>query len=77
MMQVNLVVVSDSVGVEGVIRYTDYLVSGAVVVSQAFLVMLHKRKGRLTEQDWETVPQWMYFAAGKSALVVWSGYVSR
>lgn len=58
-------VVTDAVGVEGIIRYTDYLVSGAVVVSQDFLVLLYERKGQLTEQDWETAPQWMYFAAGE------------
>lgn len=64
-MQVNLVVVSEAVGVDGVLRYTDFLVAGAVVVGQAFLQLLHSRQGDLTEQDWEAVPQWMFCASGE------------
>lgn len=62
--KVNLVVVSEAIGVQGVLRYTDFLVAGVLVVGDAFLQLLHSRQGALTEQDWEVVPRWLFCAAG-------------
>jgi hypothetical protein len=37
---------------------------GAQVVAPAFLHLLHRRGGVLTEDDWQAVPQMLYFSAG-------------
>lgn len=58
--------VHDSVGVDSVLYYTDYLVSGVLVVSQRFLQLLQARKGRLSPQDWDSAPQWLYFCSGET-----------
>lgn len=56
--------VSEAVGVEGAIRYTDFLVSGAVVVTPAFLQLLKDTEGQLSDADWQTAPQWLVFCSG-------------
>lgn len=77
-LQVNMIVVSEAVGVNGVIRFTDYLVSGVVVVSAAFLLLLHSKQGRLSEPDWGTAGRWLYFGAGGcrlwGTLRFWEGW---
>jgi hypothetical protein len=63
------VVVSEAVGGQGSIQYTDFLVSGAVVVTPAFLQLLKSQGGELSDADWQTAPQWLMFSSGTGSVL--------
>lgn len=63
--QVNLVVVSSAAGVDSGLKFSDFLVSGVLVVTEAFLQLLYRRRGVLSQQDWDTSPRWLLFGSGE------------